>query len=59
MALGKKLFNLFANIGDWIIREVKKKDSAIVLGILSVIYPIGFVFTVSLIVSIYRKRRSG
>ena len=54
---GKVLFNLFADLGDWLIDKVKKKDNAIILGVLSILSPIGFIFAISFIMSVYRKRR--
>jgi hypothetical protein len=54
---GKVLFNLFADLGDWLVNKAKNKDTAIILGVLSIFTPIGFIFAISFIMSVYRKRK--
>ena len=54
---GKTLFNLFANLGDWLTKEAKKRDTAIILIILSIFSPIGFLFATGFIMSALRKRK--
>jgi hypothetical protein len=53
----KKLYNLFADLGDWLTEEVKNRDNAIILGILCILSPLGFIFAVSFIASIHRKSK--
>lgn len=53
----KTLFELFANLGDWLTKEAKNRDNAIILGVLSILSPIGFIFAISFIMSVYRKRK--
>jgi hypothetical protein len=53
----KSLFNFFANFGDWLTKEAKKKDAAIILIVLSIFSPIGFLFATGFIISILRKRK--
>jgi len=54
---GKVLYNLFADWGDWLEKESKNKWSAVILGILSVFSPMGFLFAISFIMSANRKRK--
>jgi hypothetical protein len=53
----KKLFNLFADLGDWLTEEVKNRDNAIIVGILCIFSPLNMVFAVSFIASVYRKSK--
>lgn len=56
-------FNRFCNrivkfssdLGGWLSEKSKKKTNAIILVILSILSPIGFIFATSLIAYSYRK----
>lgn len=56
MGLKKKLYNLFADLGDWLIKKSKDKENAIILVILCLISPLNLFFAVSFIASAYRKK---
>lgn len=49
------LFDLFADLGDWLAEQSKKKGTAIILVIISFFSPLGFLFASSFIASVYRK----
>jgi len=50
------LFNLFADLGDWLAGQSRNRDRAIILVIISIFSPLGFLFASSFIASVYRKR---
>jgi len=56
MTWGKKLYNFFADLGDWLTKEAKNRDNAIILVVLSILSPLGLIFAVSFIASIHRKK---
>jgi hypothetical protein len=57
MSFTKKLFNLFADLGDWLTKKVKNKDYAIILSVLCIFSPLNLIFAISFIASVYRKSK--
>ena len=57
MGLIKKIVYLAADLGEWLETTSRKKSNAIILVILAIIAPIGFLFATSLIAHSYRKGR--
>jgi len=57
MSWSRKLYNLFADLGDWLTEKVKDRDNAIIIGILCIFSPLNLIFAVSFIASIHRKSK--
>jgi hypothetical protein len=57
VSLKKELYNLFADLGDWLREQSKNKDRAIILGILCILSPINIIFAISFIASANRKKK--
>jgi hypothetical protein len=57
MGLKRELYNLFADLGDWLREESRQKNKAIILGILCIISPINLIFAVGFIASANRKKK--
>ncbi|HLC58992.1 MAG TPA: hypothetical protein VJH34_00530 [archaeon] len=53
--MGKDIYNMFADLGDWLNRKSKKDNPALVIGILSIIAPLGLIFIISFIFSANRR----
>jgi hypothetical protein len=51
----KKLYNLFADLGDWLVEKVKNTDNAIIIGILCIFTPLNLIFALSFIAFHNRK----
>ena len=53
----KRVYNLFADFGDWLNKKSKDKDYAIILAILSLFSPLNLIFCLGFIASANRKKR--
>ncbi len=51
------IISLAADFGDWLTRMSKNKTNAIILVILSIISPLGFLFATCMIANNYRKNK--
>lgn len=51
----RKLYDLFADLGDWLGKKSKDKGNAIILAVLCIVSPLNLVFAVSFIASSHRK----
>jgi hypothetical protein len=50
-----KIFNLFADLGDWLMEKSKDKGNATILAVLCIFSPLNLIFAVSFIAAVYRK----
>ena len=57
MGWRKKVVDIAADLGDWLVEKSKKKRNAIILTIISLLSPLGFIFAASMIARSYRKRK--
>jgi len=57
MGVIESIYNLFADLGDWLTEEVKNSFHAFVIALLSLIAPLGFIFVISFIASSNRKQK--
>lgn len=52
----KKIYNLFADLGDWLGEKAKDRGNAIILAILCIFSPLNLIFALSFIASVNRKK---
>jgi len=52
----KAVYGMFADFGDWLVKKSKNGESAIILAVLSIIFPLGLFFVLGFIASSNRKR---
>jgi len=57
MSWSRKIYILFADLGDWLAEKVKNTDNAIIIGILCILSPLSLIFAISFIASIHRKSK--
>lgn len=53
----KRVYNLFADFGDWLNKKSRDRDYAIILAILSLFSPLNLIFCLAFIASANRKKR--